>query len=119
MTPFVGKNFNVTRAGIHADGLLKNEEIYSIFDTDKFLNRPCKCAVSNTSGLAGLAIWINSTYHLKGDSAVDKKDKIVEEMKNWVDEQYEQGRVTVMTDEELDAKLRELIAELNVPLNIG
>ena len=25
--PFVGKNFNVTRAGIHADGLLKNEEI--------------------------------------------------------------------------------------------
>ena len=25
MTPFVGKNFNVTRAGIHADGLLKDE----------------------------------------------------------------------------------------------
>ena len=24
-TPFCGKNFNVTRAGIHADGLLKNE----------------------------------------------------------------------------------------------
>ena len=22
-TPFVGKNFNVTRAGIHADGMLK------------------------------------------------------------------------------------------------
>ncbi len=39
-TPFVGKNFNVTRAGIHADGLLKNEEIYNIFDTEKFLNRP-------------------------------------------------------------------------------
>ena len=36
-TPFVGKNFNVTRAGIHADGLLKNEEIYNIFDTEKFL----------------------------------------------------------------------------------
>ena len=29
-TPFVGKNFNVTRAGIHADGMLKNEEIYLI-----------------------------------------------------------------------------------------
>ena len=25
-TPFVGKNFNVTRAGIHADGLLKNDK---------------------------------------------------------------------------------------------
>lgn len=35
-TPFVGSNFNVTRAGIHADGLLKNEEIYNIFDTGKF-----------------------------------------------------------------------------------
>ena len=31
--PFVGRNFNVTRAGIHADGLLKDEEIYNIFDT--------------------------------------------------------------------------------------
>ena len=31
-TPFVGRNFNVTRAGIHADGLLKDEEIYNIFN---------------------------------------------------------------------------------------
>ncbi|NIR03525.1 MAG: 2-isopropylmalate synthase, partial [Gemmatimonadales bacterium] len=27
--PFVGRDFNVTRAGIHADGLLKDEEIYN------------------------------------------------------------------------------------------
>ena len=59
-TPFVGKNFNVTRAGIHADGLLMNEEIYNIFDTDKLLNRPVRVAVSNTSGLAGIAHWISS-----------------------------------------------------------
>ena len=59
-TPFVGKNFNVTRAGIHADGLLKNEEIYNIFDTDKLLNRPVLVAVSNTSGLAGIAHWMNT-----------------------------------------------------------
>ena len=59
-TPFVGKNFNVTRAGIHADGLLKNEEIYNIFDTDKLLNRPVLVAVSNTSGLAGIAQCINT-----------------------------------------------------------
>ena len=61
-TPFVGKNFNVTRAGIHADGLLKNEEIYNIFDTEKFLNRPVMVAVSNTSGLAGIAHWICLLY---------------------------------------------------------
>ena len=29
--PFVGRHFNVTRAGIHADGMLKDEEIYNIF----------------------------------------------------------------------------------------
>ena len=62
--PFVGSAFNVTRAGIHADGLLKNEEIYNIFDTGKFLNRPPLVSVSNTSGLAGIAHWINSYYHL-------------------------------------------------------
>ena len=59
-TPFVGRNFNATRAGIHADGMLKNEEIYNIFDTGKFLNRPPLVAVSNTSGLAGIAHWINN-----------------------------------------------------------
>ena len=55
MTPFVGKNFNVTRAGIHADGILKNEEIYNIFNTEKILNRPVKIAISNTSGTSGIA----------------------------------------------------------------
>ena len=51
MTPFVGRNFNTTRAGIHADGLLKDEEIYNIFNTKKLLNRPAGVAVSKTSGL--------------------------------------------------------------------
>ena len=76
-TPFVGKNFNVTRAGIHADGLLKNEEIYNIFDTEKFLNRPVLCAISNTSGLAGIAHWLNTYYKLKGDKQVQKNSELV------------------------------------------
>lgn len=100
-TPFVGKNFNVTRAGIHADGLLKNEEIYNIFDTEKFLNRPALVAVSNTSGLAGIAHWMNSYFKLKGKEAVDKSNPVVIKVKEWVDEEYDSGRVTVITDEEL------------------
>lgn len=100
-TPFVGKNFNVTRAGIHADGLLKNEEIYNIFDTEKFLNRPPQVAVSNTSGLAGIAHWMNNYFKLKGNDMVDKTDPIVIKVKEWVDKEYESGRVTVITDEEL------------------
>ena len=100
-TPFVGKNFNVTRAGIHADGLLKNEEIYNIFDTDKFLNRPVLVAVSNTSGLAGIAHWINTYFKLPDERKVDKNTRLVKEVKEWVDSEYEGGRVTVITDHEL------------------
>ena len=58
-------------------------------------------AVSNTSGLAGIAHWINTYFKLKGDKAVQKNDPIVVNVKEWVDKEYESGRVTVMTDEEL------------------
>lgn len=112
MTPFVGKNFNVTRAGIHADGLAKNEEIYNIFDTKKILNRPALVAVSNTSGLAGIAFWINEHYHLDGDDAVKKTDPLVEKIKAWVDDQYAAGRTTSISDEELEILVREMGPEL-------
>lgn len=110
-TPFVGKNFNVTRAGIHADGLLKNEEIYNIFDTEKFLRRPPVAAISNTSGLAGIALWINNYYSLSADRQVTKNDSLVATVKDWVDQQYADGRVTVMTDEELQAEIDMLCKE--------
>lgn len=101
MTPFVGENFNVTRAGVHADGILKNEEIYNIFNTELLLNRPVKVAVSKTSGLAGIAYWVNGNLGLSGDDAFDKRDPVIEDIKSWVDEQYESGRVTVISDKEL------------------
>ena len=113
-TPFVGSNFNVTRAGIHADGLLKNEEIYNIFDTDKILNRPVLVAVSNTSGLAGIAHWINTYYRLKDDKQVDKQSKLVKVVRNWVDEEYETGRVTVMTDDELVTVIEKTCKDLGI-----
>ena len=67
MTPFVGRDFNATRAGIHADGLLKDAEIYTIFDTEKLLNRPASVQVGKTSGLAGIAYWINLHWHCHAD----------------------------------------------------
>jgi isopropylmalate/homocitrate/citramalate synthase len=113
-TPFVGRNFNVTRAGIHADGLLKNEEIYNIFDTEKFLRRPPISAVSNTSGLAGIAHWINIHYHLKDENAMDKKSPLVIKIKEWVDKQYADGRVTVLTDKELVTEIGNVQKELGM-----
>ncbi len=115
-TPFVGENFNVTRAGIHADGLLKNEEIYNIFDTDKFLNRPVLCAVSNTSGLAGIAHWINTYYKLPEDRQVDKNSKLVNRIKEEVDAEYESGRVTVMTNNELISMITQTCMDFKISL---
>lgn len=108
MTPFVGRNFNTTRAGIHADGLLKDEEIYNIFNTKKLLNRPAGVAVSKTSGLAGIAYWINENYGLEGVDALDKRDPLVAELKEWVDGEYAGGRVSALSNHELETKLADL-----------
>lgn len=105
MTPFVGRKFNETRAGIHADGLLKDEEIYNIFNTEKLLNRPAKVAVSKTSGLAGIAYWVNQNYCLRGERMLDKHSPLVEQLKEWVDREYESGRTAVMSTEELEEKI--------------
>lgn len=102
MTPFVGENFNVTRAGIHADGMIKDEEIYNIFDTEKLLGRPAGVTVSSTSGLAGIAYWINAHYRLTGSEALSKKDPLVLYIKEWVDAQYAAGRQTVISSKELE-----------------
>ena len=104
-TPFVGRSFNSTRAGIHADGILKDEEIYNIFDTKKILNRPLHVAINNNSGAAGIAYWINGYYDLPEEHRIDKSHPIIAKMKELVDAEYAQGRCSVMGDDELDGML--------------
>jgi isopropylmalate/homocitrate/citramalate synthase len=110
-TPFVGRNFNSTRAGIHADGLLKDEEIYNIFNTEKILKRPVSVAINEHSGLAGIAHWINSHFKLKGELAIDKKDELVARIKKEVDKEFEEGRTTSFGDDELEFLMRQLDEE--------
>ncbi len=115
MTPFVGRSFNLTRAGIHADGMLKDEEIYNIFDTENILGRPASVSVTNTSGLAGIAVWINRRFGFDPDHAVSKKHPVCMKIKEWVDKEYEEGRVTLISDDEMMAQVHlykdELIAD--------
>jgi len=99
--PFVGTNFNVTSAGIHADGILKNEEIYNIFDTTKLLNRPARVNVTDKSGLAGIAHWVNAYLGLKTEFAIDKKHSGLNSINDWVQSQYADGRVTSISDNEM------------------
>ncbi len=108
MTPFVGRSFNVTRAGIHADGLMKDEEIYNIFNTRKLLKRPASVMIGPTSGLAGIAYWINENYQLTASEAVSKQDPLVVELKNWIDEQFSAGRVSSLSVNEMELKIEEL-----------
>jgi isopropylmalate/homocitrate/citramalate synthase len=109
MTPFVGENFNVTRAGIHADGLLKDQEIYNIFDTETILNRPASVMITKTSGLAGIAYWINQHYKLIGtDREIDKRDSMVISIKDWVDAEYDNGRQNAISTHELEQMIHEL-----------
>jgi len=108
MTPFVGKSFNATRAGIHADGLMKDAEIYTIFDTEKLLNRPATVEISKTSGSAGIAYWINQNYRLKGENQIGKSDPLVAALKEWVDSVYEGERQTVISEKEMEQKIAQL-----------
>ena len=106
MTPFVGSAFNLTRAGVHADGMMKDAEIYNIFDTEKILKRPAEVSITNTSGLAGIAYWINKHFNLPPEKQVTKQDWIVQTMKEAIDELYADGRTTVMGEKELEELFR-------------
>ena len=105
-TPFVGADFNVTQAGIHADGLLKDEEIYNIFDTTKILKSAPSVSITSTSGLAGIAMWL--TKYLGQKDPVPKTDERVVKLKEWVDAQYAKGRVTTIGKAELEAVGKEM-----------
>ena len=115
-TPFVGEYFNVTRAGVHADGLMKDEEIYNVFNTGLLLNRPPKVMITNTSGAAGIAHWINSTYNLKDEARLTKESPVVVQIKEWVDQEYAGGRVTAISDSELLELTEKYSAEYGVHL---
>ena len=112
--PFVGADFNTTSAGIHIDGLLKNKEIYTIFDTEKILGRPIGVQVTDKSGLAGIVHWINSHFALTGDRKIDKNHPGVAKIHKWVMKQYEAGRVTAISPKELEKQVKKYIPEVFV-----
>ena len=108
MTPFAGQNFNLTRAGIHADGLMKNPEIYNIFDTETILNRPPKVSITSTSGTAGIVFWLNHSYSRRSKKEYTKKDPLVAKLYEWVTDQFDNGRITMISDAEMEEQVATL-----------
>lgn len=111
-TPFVGSDFNVTRAGIHADGVAKDEEIYNIFNTAKILNRPLGVEINKNSGSAGIAYWLNQRLKLGENEKISKNSHEAAVLKEWVDKQYDNGRITFISKKEMEDAVRELLPEL-------
>ena len=111
-TPFVGRAFNSTKAGIHADGLLKDEEIYNIFNTTDILGRPPIVVIDAHSGLAGIAAWINTYFALDENHKIDKRHDAIIKIKEWIDTEYSEGRTTVIGDAELERQVRNYLPEL-------
>jgi citrate (Re)-synthase len=110
--PLVGKDFNVTRAGIHADGLLKNEEIYNCFDTAALLKRPVGVAITDKSGAAGIKHWIEERYVID----IPKHDPRVISIKDRIDVEYAADRISAISDDEMIAWTEELFGDKLPPL---
>ena len=110
--PLVGRDFNVTRAGIHADGLLKDEEIYNCFDTEKLLNRPVSVAITDKTGAAGIKHWIEHVYQIE----IAKHDWRVTKIKDKIDSEYIDDRVSAISDEEMFLWTKEVFGDDLPPL---
>ena len=105
--PLVGADFNVTRAGIHADGLLKNEEIYNCFDTENLLKRPVEVAITDKSGAAGIKHWIERRF----DIELSKQSSCIQKVKEKIDIEYADNRVSAISEKEMMAWVTEAFGD--------
>jgi isopropylmalate/homocitrate/citramalate synthase len=109
--PFAGKHFNTTRAGIHAGGLRRDERIYNIMDTEALLNRPPRVAITDKTGTDGIALWVNEFLGVKGTPGEVKLTDVVK-IQKWVMDQYNvHGRLSAISDEELEQQVKLHLAE--------
>jgi hypothetical protein len=96
---------------------MKNEEIYNIFDTARLLNRPLRVTVTDKSGMAGIAQWMNENIpEMTGIrfEPLSKRHPGIRHINNWVNEQYEQGRTSSISPDELMAQARHYLPHLFV-----
>jgi citrate (Re)-synthase len=113
--PFVGAEFNTTRAGIHADGILKNPEIYNIFDTEKLLGRPIRTMVTDKSGYSGIARGLNENVPSIREGRreeVTKRHPGIRHIAHWVEAEYLHGRTTAISAHELEGQARRYLPGL-------
>ncbi len=112
--PFVGAEFNATAAGVHIDGLAKNEEIYNIFDTKKILGKSVPIIITDKAGRAGVAYWLNHHFKLEGENKISKQHPAVGKLYNEIMKAYEEGRNTSFSTKEMVILAKRYLPELFV-----
>lgn len=107
--PLVGRNAFVTKAGIHADGLLKNPEVYLPFDPLEVLGIPYGVEITPYSGRAAIVLWLRNKA---GMAHVRKEDPIVAKIHEKVVKLFDEtGRTEPLDDEEMWSLVREALGE--------
>lgn len=67
----------------------------------KLLNRPLKVEITDKSGIAGIAYWINSFFDIPDNEKLNKDNESIKKIKEIIDKEYENGRVISMSEKEL------------------
>lgn len=101
--PLLGAEAFTTRAGVHIDGLLKDPETYLSFDPQTVLGRPIGVVVSDRSGAAGIAWWLNARRGATGLPPVHKADPSVQAIHAALLDRYAAGDRRDPSDDELRA----------------
>jgi len=97
--PIVGRNAFKTKAGIHADGLLKNPEVYLPFNPMEVLGKPYGVEITPYSGTAAIVLWIKNYL---GYSDISKDDPRIKAIYREIQELYSRtGRREPLSDNEI------------------
>ncbi|MEM1560476.1 MAG: 2-isopropylmalate synthase, partial [Ignisphaera sp.] len=106
-----GRNAFRTKAGIHADGLLKNPEVYLPFDPIKVVGIPYSVAITPYSGRSAVLLWLRNYLGL---NHLSKDDPRINYIYNEIVELYNRsGRTEPLTDGEMFLIVGKYFPEVN------
>ncbi|MCK7515436.1 MAG: hypothetical protein MZV70_73285 [Desulfobacterales bacterium] len=111
--PFVGNELQRDQGG-HPCGRPGEErgDLQHLRHGRRFLNRPIEIAITDKSGKAGIAHWVNSHFKLEESNRIDKRHPGITRMYQQIVKEFEDGRNTSMTDEELEKLAMRFIPHL-------
>ena len=95
--------------------LLTLHGLYSIgkiaTEANKYSDDLTDIAITQSSGNTGIAYWLNSFLDLDDSNCIPEIHSAVIQIKDWIDGQYESGRMNPITDEEILILAQECLPE--------